>query len=198
MPSEPDTRPRSHSPVAVPEGGGREGRSRPCLLSYFKRHDFILVCSEAAQMGRIHSRHHGAMRGPRFEAADLSCLPGGRREPGTGVCEADESAVWVFFFFCFLLFLFKASEHCANIATVHETKFQIHLKNGTRRTAGQVAKPVSLVGANCGEHSSSHCRHRKVHPHKGAEETENPTAPAGTWLKADRAPTRQLLRQTHL
>lgn len=99
MPSEPNLRPRSQSPVRVPEGDEREDCSQSFLLSYFKHHDFILVCSEAAQMGRIDLCYHRKTRGPRFEAAYFSCLLGGRREAGTGTCEAAESTV--FFAFCF-------------------------------------------------------------------------------------------------
>lgn len=101
MPSKPNTRPRSQSPVQVPEGDEREGCSQPFLLSYFKRHDFILVCSEAAQMGRINLCYHRKIRGPRFEAVCFSCLLGERQEAGTGTREAAESTVFLLFVFPF-------------------------------------------------------------------------------------------------
>lgn len=117
--------------------------------------------------------------------------PGSRQRTSHASWEGDEKLELgrvkqrkALFFFCFLFFLFKASAHGTNMATVHGTKFQIHLKNGTWRTAGKVAKPLGLVRANRSEHSSSHCRRRKVHPHEGAEETEIPTTPAGTRLEA--------------
>lgn len=102
MPSKPNTRPRSQSPVQVPEGDEREGCSQPFLLSYFKRHDFILVCSEAAQMGRINLCYHRKIREPRVEAVYFSCLLGGRQEARTGMCEAAESTVFLLFVFPFL------------------------------------------------------------------------------------------------
>lgn len=96
-PHEPNARPRSQNPVwkSPRKIRVRELLSaiRPHPQCYFKHCDFILVCSEAAQMGRINLCYYRKIRGPRFRAACFSCLRGGQPEAGTMMCEASESVV---------------------------------------------------------------------------------------------------------
>lgn len=126
--------------VKVPQGEGRERAARShSTLHYFKHGDFILVCSEAAQMGRINLCYYRMRRSPRFKAARFSRLVLGQPEAGAVVCQAEESTS-CFFFFLSLSF-FKAWEYFTNLAAFPGTNCQIYLKNGTRWAADEAVKP---------------------------------------------------------
>lgn len=56
-----------------PQGGqGKRAALSHSTLGYFKHYDFIVVCSEAAQMGCFNLCYYGKIRGPGLEAVFLS------------------------------------------------------------------------------------------------------------------------------
>lgn len=81
----------------VPKGGEAKRASlRHSTLCYFKHYDFIVVCSEAAQMGCFNFCYYRKIRRPRLEAVFLSPPV---RASWSGNCDALSSCKHCFSFF---------------------------------------------------------------------------------------------------
>lgn len=83
--------------VRVPKGGqAKQAALRRSTLCYFKHYDFIVVCSEAAQMGCLNFCYYRKIRRPRLEAVFLSPPV---RASWSGNCDVLSSCKHCFFLF---------------------------------------------------------------------------------------------------